>query len=71
MVEAMSYEIHKLDPKARAAAKQASRDEDARQLAAGEISKEVLKRRNGFFSALDMSKFEMVAIGGKPLKQKL
>lgn len=59
------------DPEKRAAAKQASRDDDARRLAAGEISKEELRRRNGFFSALfegeRAGQWEMVAIGGKPL----
>ncbi len=47
--------------------KQRSRDEDARRLAAGEISEQELKRENNFFAALDMKKFEMVAIGGKQL----
>lgn len=65
----MSYEIKSLDQRARAAAKQASRDEDARRLAAGEISEDELRRNNSFFGSLDMSRFRMVAIGGKPIKR--
>lgn len=58
------------DPKKRAAAKQASRDEDARKLAAGEITPQELRKRNGFFSALDVRKWVMVAIGGKPIRRQ-
>jgi len=36
------------DPKKRAAEKQASRDEDARRLAAGEVTQEELRRENSF-----------------------
>lgn len=40
----------KLNSKKRAAEKQASRDEDARRLAAGEVSREQLSKENGSFS---------------------
>jgi hypothetical protein len=38
------------DPVARAVEKQRSRDEDERQLAAGEITREELRRKYGAFS---------------------
>lgn len=66
----MADEIGKLDSRKRAAAKQASRDEDARRLAAGEITKEELRAENSFIGSLDMSRFKMVAIGDKPVKFK-
>jgi hypothetical protein len=65
----MSYEVATFDVKKRAAEKQAARDKDARQLAAGEISPEDLRRRNAFFGSLPLSKFTMIAIGGKPLRR--
>ncbi len=64
----MVYKVFKLHSHKRAAVKQASRDEDARRIASGEISDRELKRENAFFGSLDKSKFKMVAIGGKPLK---
>ena len=70
----MGYKISSFDPDKRAAAKQAARDEDTRRLAAGEISKEELRRRNGFFSALfegdNTGRWEMAAIGGKDIVRK-
>ncbi len=36
------------DPKERAAKKQASRDQDERDLASGKISREEMQKRNGF-----------------------
>lgn len=66
----MPFKTGKLDPAARAAAKEASRAEDERQLDAGEITPEELRRRNSFFYAIDFKKFVMVAIGGKPIKRK-
>lgn len=62
--------MNTFDPKKRAAEKQASRDEDARQLAAGEVTHAELRKRNGFFSSLDFKKWVMVAIGGKPIKRR-
>jgi hypothetical protein len=40
------------DPAERAAEKQASRDEDARRLAAGEVTREQLARENSPFAGL-------------------
>lgn len=71
MVATMGYEVLKLDQKARAAVKQASRDEDARRLLSGEISNDELRRENSFLGALDVSKLRTVAIGGKPLARKV
>lgn len=42
----MKYQVSELDSQKRDVEKQAARDEDARQLAAGEISKEDLRHRN-------------------------
>jgi hypothetical protein len=63
----VGYEIVKLDQAERASQKQTSRDEDARQLAAGEITPEELRKRNSFFGSLDFSRYQIVSIGGKPL----
>lgn len=52
-----------LDPIARAAEKQASRDADAARLAAGTITPADLARENSFFSCLDLASFRIVAIG--------
>jgi hypothetical protein len=65
----MEYEIGNLDGGARAAEKQASRDDDAKRLASGEISAAALRRKNSFFGSLAFSKFRIVAIGGKPIRQ--
>lgn len=48
------------DARERAREKQASRDEDQRQLDTGEITREALAKRNGFFSSLDLSSFKVV-----------
>ncbi|MNU45052.1 hypothetical protein D3C71_338900 [compost metagenome] len=66
----MKYQVSELDGQKREAEKRASRDEDARQLAAGEISGDDLRHRNSFFRSLDISNFKMVAIGGKPLSRR-
>jgi hypothetical protein len=62
-----------MDPKRynianRAAEKQASSDEDADRLARGEITGAELRVENNFFASLDMSRFKIVAIGGRPIK---
>ncbi|MBL8605219.1 MAG: hypothetical protein JNK72_25030 [Myxococcales bacterium] len=44
-----------LDQKAHAAAKQAARDKDSRDLEAGLVTNEELARRNGIFSGLKVS----------------
>jgi hypothetical protein len=43
----------KFNASERALQKQASRDEDARRLAAGETTRAELRMRNGFFSSID------------------
>lgn len=48
--------------------KQKQRDEDLRRLESGEISKEELKKENGFFSSLPLNKFKIKFIGNKILK---
>ena len=58
-------EILALDPKKRAAEKQAARDQDAADLAAGRVTPEELNKRNGVFSALDLGSFELEAVGRK------
>jgi hypothetical protein len=63
----MSYEVVKLDGRARAAAKQASRDNDARRLASGEIDKHQLKRENSFFGSISKGGYSFVSMGGKPI----
>lgn len=67
----MSYKVSFVDPVERAAAKQRSRDDDARRLAAGEIKKQELRKENSFFGALDVSKLRMLSIGGKPVRCKM
>ena len=46
----MSHHVY--DPAERAREKQASRDEDARRLAAGEVTREELARENSPFAGL-------------------
>jgi hypothetical protein len=59
----------KLDPKKRAAEKQASRDRDLERLRKGEVTPEELTKENNFFAALDLTKFKIVSIGGRPLRK--
>jgi hypothetical protein len=54
-----------LDPKERAREKKVSRDEDARALAAGEKSREELRRENGHFAFLHV---RVSLRGAKPLE---
>ncbi len=54
-----------LDPEQRRREKQASRDEDERALAAGEITEEELGRRNFMFSALDPADAKIVSYRAK------
>lgn len=67
----MSHKTPKFDFAERARQKQASRDEDARRLAAGEITKAALKRENGMLSGMDLSGSVIVAIGGKRLEKPI
>ena len=66
----MSYQIRELDQKERARQKQASRDRDRERLARGEVSRAELQRENDFFAPLDISSFEIVAIGGRPIGRR-
>lgn len=67
----MKYAVAKLDGFERSVAKQASRDSDARRVASGEISKKQLKQENSFFGSLSMSRFKMVAIGGRSIARNV
>lgn len=60
----MSFKSDILDSAANAAAKQASRDKDARRLAAGEVSREELAVENNFFSALPIQRMKIRSVGG-------
>jgi len=60
--------VEVLDPVARAAEKQASRDADAARLAAGAVTPAELARENSFFGSLDLSGFRIAAIGKTPIK---
>lgn len=59
----MSDRIHKLDPAQRAHEKQASREDDRRRLAEGQIDPSGLARENDFFAALDLPSFKIASIG--------
>jgi hypothetical protein len=63
----MSYQVLELDPAKRVLDKAAARDRDAERLRSGEVSCAQLGRENNFFSSLDLSSFEIAAIGGRPL----
>ena len=63
----MSYQVLELNSAKRDREKQASRDRDAERLQRGEVIRAELGRENGFFSSLDLSSFEIIAIGGRPL----
>jgi hypothetical protein len=63
----MSYQVLQLDAAERAREKQASRDWDAERLRRGEVSRAQLARENGFFEPLELSSFQIAAIGGRPL----
>lgn len=59
---------HTLDPRKRAAEKAAARARDEADLAASRVTPQELSRRNGFLSALDLSKFRIESIGRNTLK---
>lgn len=63
----MAHRIGVLDQAQRQRDKQLARDRDAEALARGEISEADLARRNGFFSAFDLSKARIVAIGARDI----
>ncbi len=62
-----AYQVGVLDSDARAREKQASRDRDAARLASGEIDRDSLRRKNGFFSSLEIKNFKIVSVGGRSL----
>jgi hypothetical protein len=63
----MSYQVLELDSAERARQKQARRDRDSARLQSGKVSPAELQRENSFFGPLNPSKFEIVAIGGRPI----
>ncbi|GAB4361798.1 MAG: hypothetical protein Kow00114_16620 [Kiloniellaceae bacterium] len=64
----MAYRVSKLDGAERARQKQASRDEDARRLATGEISRAELQRENSFFNSLPFEKATITKIGRRSVQ---
>jgi hypothetical protein len=63
----MSYLVADLDHDKRALEKQESRERDAARLRDGRVSPADLRRKNSFFSGLSLSRYRMVAIGGKSI----
>jgi hypothetical protein len=63
----MSYLVADLDHDKRALEKQESREQDAARLRDGQVSPADLRRENSFFSGLSLSRYRMVAIGGKSI----
>jgi hypothetical protein len=61
----MPNEPERPDPKERAREKKRSRDEDARALAAGEKSRDELRRENGLFA---FPRVRVSLRGAKPLE---
>ena len=59
-----------LGPEPRAREKQAARDEDARRLAAGEITAAELAKENDFFASFDLSQARITAIGKRRVGRK-
>ena len=66
-MKAMKPSEYQFDPIERAREKQLSRDRDAGRLAAGEVSALELRRENGIGSHLPLSRYQMVAIGGRSI----
>jgi hypothetical protein len=62
----VGYKIRDFDPAERAREKQASRDEDARRLNAGEFTREELAKKNDFFAGFVVEKFKIKSVGGEP-----
>lgn len=63
----MSYQILELDQVERARQKQASRERDSARLQHGDVSPAELQRENSFFGPLNPARFEILAIGGRPV----
>jgi len=66
----MAKKVGILDPKKRAAEKQALRDRDLERLRNGEVTPEQLTKENDFFAALDLANFRIEAMGGRPIGRK-
>lgn len=64
----MSYRIGHLDSQNLAREKEASRVVDAARLASGEVDPLQMRKENGFFSALPLKRFQVVAIGNVPVR---
>jgi hypothetical protein len=62
-----AHPVRKFDPVARAAEKQAARDRDADRLRSGAVQADALARENDFFRGIEIDKFKIAAIGGRPL----
>ena len=61
------FRIGVLDQAARQREKQRARDRDAEDLRSGRVSQDELARHNGFFSAFDLSKARILAIGAREI----
>jgi hypothetical protein len=48
--------VNVFDSKKRAAEKQASRDQDNKDLREGKVTPEILRKRNGIFAGFDLTK---------------
>lgn len=64
----MAYRVGHLDSQKLAREKEASRAVDAARLASGEVDPLRLRKENGFFSALPLNRFKVVAIGNVPVR---
>jgi len=64
----MAYRVLELNVEERARQKQASRERDLARLRNGEVSPAELAHENNFFAALDLPRFKIVSISGRPLR---
>ena len=63
----MSRQLAHKKSRDRVREKQESREQDAIALANGSVSSYELRVSNGFFAALPLSRYKVVAIGGKEI----
>lgn len=66
----MKSSEYQFDPIQRAREKQSLRDRDAVRLASGEVSAVELRRENGIGSHLPLSRYQIVAIGGRSILRR-
>lgn len=66
----MSPKIGTFDPEERRKEKARSRADDDRRLRAGEVSRDELRRENGFFSALDVANATLGRKDVRPARQR-